>query len=212
MSAARALLDRGLAQLALDLSAVDRERLLAYLALIEKWNRVHALTSVRDPERMVILHLLDSLAVLGHVPEGSLADVGSGAGLPGIPIAIAQPSRPVALIEARAKKAAFLRQAVIELALANVRVEHVRVEERDPAQPRFRVVIARAWGSLRSFCQRCRSLVVPGGTLVAMKASVPAAELEELRALGLAAVAHAVTVPLLAAQRCAVVVRVPEAG
>lgn len=196
----------------LDLPPCHRERLIDYLALLAKWNRVHALTSVREPERMVIVHLLDSLAALPHLPEGELADVGSGAGLPGIPIAIAQPQRPVTLIEARAKKAAFLRQVAIELALANVRVERRRVEDRPPAAPPFRAAISRAFASLRAFCERCRRLVVPGGTLVAMKASVPDAELDELRGLGFAAEKRPLHVPLLGAERCLVLVRVPEAA
>ncbi len=115
-----ALLDDGLAALGLALGPPARAKLLAYLELIGKWNRVHNLTAVRGPERMVVLHLLDSLAVLPHVAgAGTLLDVGTGAGLPGIPLAIARPDLAVTLLDASHKKATFLRQAKAELALAN---------------------------------------------------------------------------------------------
>lgn len=143
----RALLERGLAALGLPMPDDAPDRLLAYLGLLEKWNRTYNLTAIRDPLRMVTHHLLDSLAVLPHLPEGTLADVGAGGGLPGIPLAIAQPWRRVALNDANQKKAAFLKQAVIELQLANAEVHAGRVEAWHPVQ-RFACVITRGFAEL----------------------------------------------------------------
>ena len=122
----QAALDRGLAELALPLAPGATEKLLRYVALLEKWNRTYNLTAIRDPLEMVSHHLLDSLAVVPHLPMGpnaALADVGSGAGLPGIPLAIARADWRVTLNDSNQKKTAFLRQAAIELSLGNVEVQ-----------------------------------------------------------------------------------------
>jgi len=172
----RVALDRGLGELALALPEAAREKLIDYVALLAKWNRTYNLTAIRAPLAMVSHHLLDSLAVLPHLPmpaEGaSLADAGSGAGLPGIPLAVARPEWRVALAEASQKKAAFLRQATIELGLSNVEVYEGRVEAWRPAT-RFVVVISRAFAELADFVSACRHLVQPGGLLAAMKGKEP---------------------------------------
>jgi 16S rRNA (guanine527-N7)-methyltransferase len=171
----RAALDRGLEDLALALSAGARGRLLDYVALLAKWNRTYNLTAIRDPLAMVAQHLLDSLSVLPHLPLGSrarLADAGSGAGLPGIPLAIARPDWRVVLAESSQKKAAFLRQAAIELVLDNVEVHEGRVEAWRP-QPLFDLVISRAFAALADFIAACRHLAGPAGTLAAMKGAAP---------------------------------------
>jgi len=170
-----AALDQGLAQLALSLPASAPASLLKYLGLLSKWNRTYNLTAIRDPLAMVAHHLLDSLAVLPHLPlseRARLADAGSGAGLPGIPIAIARPGWHVALAESSQKKAAFLRQATIELALANVEVHEGRVEAWQPT-PLFDLVISRAFAALGDFIAACRHLVQPAGMLAAMKGAAP---------------------------------------
>lgn len=171
-----AALDRGLGEMALPLSASARERLLDYAALLAKWNRTYNLTAIRDPFAMVAHHLLDSLSVLPHLPlaadRARIADAGSGAGLPGIPLAIARPRWHVALAESSQKKAAFLRQASIELALDNVEVHEGRVEAWRP-QPLFDLVISRAFAALGEFIAACRHLVAPGGVLAAMKGAAP---------------------------------------
>lgn len=174
-----ACLSRGLAELRLPAPKLASDRLLAYLELIGKWNRTFNLTAIRDPLTMVTHHLLDSLAVVEHLPEGSLADVGAGAGLPGIPIAICQPDRPVTLNDASEKKCAFLRQAAIELQLRNVRVEKGRVENWRPIE-RFDVVICRGFSDLTKFVASCRHLLLPHGLLAAMKGSYPGDELAAL--------------------------------
>jgi len=192
----RVALDRGLGELALALPAGAREQLLEYLALLGKWNRTYNLTAIRAPLSMVSHHLLDSLAVLPHLPLASarttLADAGSGAGLPGIPLAVARPDWSVWLAEASQKKAAFLRQAVIELGLSNVEVYEGRVESWRPAE-RFAVVISRAFAELAEFIAACRHLVQPGGFLAAMKGVRPK------NAMGCQVVK--LTVPLLNAER-----------
>ena len=172
----RAALDRGLAEMALVLPAGADELLLEYAALLEKWNRTYNLTAIRDPLAMVVHHLLDSLAVLPHLPlapeHARIADAGSGAGLPGIPLAIARPRWHVALAESNQKKCAFLRQAAIELGLRNVEVHEGRVEAWRP-QPLFDLVISRAFAALGEFTAACGHLVPPKGVLAAMKGVAP---------------------------------------
>jgi 16S rRNA (guanine527-N7)-methyltransferase len=192
----RAALDKGVAQLALSLPASAPATLLEYLALLSKWNRTYNLTAIRDPLAMVAQHLLDSLAVVPHLPLGAharVADAGSGAGLPGIPLAIARPGWHVALAESSQKKAAFLRQATIELALANVEVHEGRVEGWQP-RPLFDLVISRAFAALGDFMAACRHLVRPGGVLAAMKGAAPEDAPRDCRLVRL-------EVPLLGAQR-----------
>jgi 16S rRNA (guanine527-N7)-methyltransferase len=172
-----AALDRGLEEMALALPAGARARLLDYVALIGKWNRTYNLTAIRDPLAMVAHHLLDSLSVMPHLPLGAearLADAGSGAGLPGIPLAIARPRWRIALAETSQKKAAFLRQAAIELSLGNVEVHEGRVQDWRP-QPLFDLVISRAFAALTEFVAACRHLVQPRGMFAAMRGAAPAA-------------------------------------
>jgi 16S rRNA (guanine527-N7)-methyltransferase len=190
----RQALDRGVDELALDLPGGAARQLLGYMALLEKWNRIYNLTAIRQPMQVVSHHLLDSLAVVPHLPIGpgdSLADVGAGAGLPGIPIAIARPQWRVTLNDSSAKKAAFMRQAAIELELANVRVHEGRVEQWAPGE-RFGVVISRAFAELALFLSRCAHLVARDGVFAAMTGAAPPAE--RCRVISL-------KVPLLDAQR-----------
>jgi 16S rRNA (guanine527-N7)-methyltransferase len=198
----RAALDRGLGEMELALPAGARAKLLDYVALIVKWNRTYNLTAIRDPLAMVTHHLLDSLSVLPHLPlaaQARLADAGSGAGLPGIPLAIAQPGWRVALAESSQKKAAFLRQAAIELSLGNVEVHEGRVENWRP-QPLFDLVISRAFAALGEFLAACRHLVHAQGTLAAMRgvardAPDPRCSLIALRVPQLGAQRHLVLCP-----------------
>jgi 16S rRNA (guanine527-N7)-methyltransferase len=201
----RAALERGLAELALPAAAV--ERLLAYAALLAKWNRTYNLTAIREPGKIVTHHLLDSLAVLRELPGGALADVGSGGGLPGIPIAIAEPGRRVTLNDASEKRSAFLRQAVIELALANAHVSHARVESWRPLE-RFSVVISRGFATLAEFVLACRHLVAPGGVLAAMKGVFPRDELARVPAGCECGDIRRLRVPMLQAERHLVLCRV----
>jgi 16S rRNA (guanine527-N7)-methyltransferase len=157
-------------------------RLLAYLSLLDKWNRTHNLTAIREAERMITHHLLDSLAVLPHLPARArlrLIDVGSGGGLPGIPLAIVRPDWQFALLDSNFKKAAFLRQAAIELPLANVEVVSLRVQDYVPATG-FDIAISRAFSDLAVFAAASGGMLVPGGRLVAMKGVYPHEELADL--------------------------------
>ncbi len=205
----QAALDRGLGELALTLPPGAGAKLMSYLDLLAKWNKTYNLTAIRDPLQAVSHHLLDSLAVLPELSDrsGALADVGSGGGLPGIPIAIAQPARRVTLNDASEKKGAFLRQAVIELALANTTVHVGRVEQWHPAEG-FAVVISRGFASLVDFIAGCRHLVAPSGVLAAMKGVFPREELAQVPADCDCREVRHLKVPMLDAERHLVLCRV----
>lgn len=171
-----AQLTQGLAALDVALAPGQVDELMAYLALLAKWNKVYNLTAVREASKMVSHHVLDSLAVLSYLGRGSLLDVGSGGGLPGIPLAIARPEMPVTLLDSNQKKTAFLRQAAIELQLANVEVACERVEGYAPAKL-FDTIISRAFADLGEFVTAARHLLAPGGVLAAMKGVHPHEEI-----------------------------------
>jgi 16S rRNA (guanine527-N7)-methyltransferase len=201
MSAQAALLDEGLAALGVSLPEAARQRLLAYAALLLKWNRVYNLTAIRDPEQAITHHLLDALAALTYLEGvGRLADVGSGGGLPGIPLAIACPALAVTSIETAGKKASFQQQARIELGLTNFSVVNERVENVRPAVP-FDAVISRAFSDLSDFVALTSHLLAPGGRWLAMKGVYPQAELDRLPATVRLVAAPSLRVPGLAAQR-----------
>jgi 16S rRNA (guanine527-N7)-methyltransferase len=200
MSLAVAIAD-GLAAMAIDLPTDARARLEQHLQLISKWNRVHNLTAVRETEQMVILHLLDSLSVLPHL-EGArtVLDVGSGPGLPGIPIAIALPGSHVTLLDSSHKKCAFLQQAKTELGLANVEVVCDRVENWKPRE-KFEAVVSRAFSDLGDFVAQAQHLVAPGGRLIAMKGVYPFDEIARVPVTHRVAKVLELHVPRLDAKR-----------
>lgn len=167
-----ALLAEGLDGLGLPLPEDAKRKLLAYVDLLAKWNRTYNLTAIREPERMVSYHLIDSLAVLPYLPAGTLVDVGSGGGVPGIPLAIARPDLRVTLNDSNHKKGAFMQQVVIELGLANAEVHVGRAEEWRPGRL-FDGAISRAFAELSDFIAACRHLVKPGGFFAAMKGLFP---------------------------------------
>src|SRR5262245_49141103 len=173
-------LPQGLQQLGLVLPDAAQEKLAAYLALVRKWNKVYNLTALRDEERMLTHHLLDSLAVVPHVGEArTLLDVGSGAGFPGIPLALALPELKVTLLDSNHKKTTFMRQAKMQLALANVEVACERVEQH-ARHHAYDIVISRAFAELHEFAGLAGRLAAPGGRLIAMKGVHAAAELGRL--------------------------------
>ena len=172
-------LKRGLIALGLTLDRDTQQRLLDYIALIEKWNRVYNLTAIREPEKMVSHHLLDSLAVTPHLHAKRVLDVGSGAGLPGIPLALVNPDTQVTLLDSNHKKTAFLNQAVMELKLKNTEVCSERVESWQ-TQNRFDVVISRAFSDMGEFVRVTRHLLAPGGMFAAMKGMHPYEEIDKL--------------------------------
>jgi 16S rRNA (guanine527-N7)-methyltransferase len=162
---------------------------------------VHNLTAVREPEQMVVVHLLDSLSLLPHLGEArTLIDVGSGAGFPGIPIAIARPDVQVTLLDSSHKKGTFLEQARTELGLANVRVVCERVEQFKP-EAGFDVVVSRAFADLADFVAQSQHLVTPGGRILAMKGVYPFEEIARVPATHRVADVVELTVPSLDAKR-----------
>jgi 16S rRNA (guanine527-N7)-methyltransferase len=159
-------LEHGLAALGLALPAGAVERLLDYQALLERWNGAYNLTAVRDPAEMVTRHLLDSLAILPYVQGATLADLGTGPGLPGIVLAIAAPGRQVLLVDSNGKKVRFLREAIRALKLEGVRAVQSRVED---VEGRFDCITARAFASLADMLGWGGHLLAPGGVWLAMK-------------------------------------------
>lgn len=204
-----ARLDRGLAVLGISLPPDARQKLLDYVAILRKWNAVYNLTAIRDPATIVSNHLLDSLAVKPFLPEVPLLDVGAGAGLPGIPLAIARPQTKVTLVDASQKKAAFMQQAAAELALANVTALHQRVESWRPATL-FPAIISRAFAELADFVRLTRHLLAPGGAFYAMKGRKPADEIARLPAGFRVRQVHDLAVPELDAERCLIVIEATQ--
>jgi len=190
----------GVAALGLNLPDGAEAKLLAYLALLDKWNRVYNLTAVRDTERMVSHHLLDSLAAVPFFQGETALDVGSGGGLPGIPLAIARPELQVTLIDSIAKKTAFLLQAKTELGLANLQVVTSRVEDFKP-ETKFDAITSRAFSDLKEFVTLTRHLLSPTGHWLAMKGLIPHEELVSLPGWTRVSANHALAVPGLEASR-----------
>ena len=173
------LLAQGVASMGLTVTLEAQEKLLAYLNLLHKWNKVYNLTAVREPLEMVTLHLLDSLSVLPHVHSRNLLDVGSGGGLPGIVLAICKPELQVTTIDTVQKKAIFMRQVKGELGLDNLTAVHARVENFQPSEP-IELVISRAFSEIALFIQLTKHLIAENGQWFAMKGVMPSAELEGL--------------------------------
>lgn len=194
----------GLSELGLPVTVQQIDLLTRFLGLLEKWNRAFNLSGVRDPEDMVVRHVLDSLTALPYLHGLCVLDVGTGAGLPGLPLAVLQPRRQFTLLDSGGKKTRFVRHAVGELSLTNVTVVQTRIEEYESADA-FDTVICRAFASLGAFARDCGRLVASGGRLVALKGRFPQDELAELPADWQATEVVAVTVPGLAGQRHVVV-------
>ncbi len=204
-------LAQGLSALNLNLNAAQQGLLLDYLALLAKWSKVYNLTAVREPESMLRLHLLDSLAALPPLLRHTLGaatrvlDVGSGGGLPGSAFAIAAPELSVTCVDTVAKKTRFITQVAAELGLKNLRAEHARVEELKAAP--FPLITSRAFASLPDFVQLTRALLAPGGVWMAMKGQHPAEEIAALPADIDVFHVEQLQVPGLDAQRCIVWMR-----
>lgn len=188
---------------------VQLEQLVAYQALLARWNNTFNLTAVREEGDMVIRHLLDSLSVLAHLGSASCIDVGTGAGLPGIPLAIMRPQQAFHLLDSNGKKTRFLFQVKTALCLDNIEVHQARVESFRP-ESRFATVVSRAFASLQEMVRDCRHLVVPGGSLLAMKGVYPERELQECGPERLDAAVYPLGVPGLKEQRHLVELRLPS--
>ena len=179
----RAKLEAGLQEMGLQIGAEQQQKLLDYVALIYKWNQVHNLTSVREPLEMVTLHILDSLSVLPYIDCKRLLDVGAGAGLPSIPLAICLPELQVTAIDAVQKKVSFMRQAKAQLGLNNFNVIHGRIEEQEvPSKDmseKFDVITSRAFSEIGLFVKLTKHLLADGGRWLAMKGVIPQQEFDK---------------------------------
>jgi len=161
-------LSMGLEDMQLDVDDKMQAALLAYLALLQKWNKAYNLTAIRDLDQMVIRHLLDSLSLISFVEASPVLDVGTGAGLPGIPLAICLPHLSFVLLDSNSKKTRFLKQVKIELGLDNIEIVHARVEDYQPAEP-FQIITCRAFAALNTILDRTQHLVTSTTRLLAMK-------------------------------------------
>jgi len=161
-------LSQGLSRMGLEISPTTQARLLDYLRLMQKWNRAYNLTAIRDLDQMVIRHLLDSLSILPYVDSSPVLDVGSGAGLPGIPLALALPDSDFVLVDSNGKKTRFLTQVKIELGIENLEVIHSRVEQYQPGIG-FGIITCRAFAALNTILERTQHLVTSSTRILAMK-------------------------------------------
>jgi 16S rRNA (guanine527-N7)-methyltransferase len=201
-----ARLASGVAELGMDLLPPLQEKLLAYLQLMAKWNRVYNLTALRTPGEWVTHHVLDSLAVLPYIDGPRVVDVGSGAGLPGLVLAIARPEWHIVSVDAVDKKAAFQRQAVAELGLGNVQVEGCRVEDLMLPE-KADTVVSRAFSNLGEFVRLTRHLLRPDGRWAAMKGKTPQEEVAALPGDIRVRQTVQLNVPGLHAERCLVLMK-----
>jgi 16S rRNA (guanine527-N7)-methyltransferase len=198
------VLAAGLADLGLNVPDSAQQKLLAFRDLLLKWNKTYNLTALRDPAQAISHHLLDSLAILPLLDGGNLLDVGSGGGLPGIPLAIARPELQVCMVDTVQKKTTFLQQAVIELGLKNVTVNHARVEEM---QGQYAQITSRAFAELGLFVSLTRHLLAPNGRWLAMKGIRPDDELKGLPADIVLEAIIPLTVPGLGAERHLIILK-----
>jgi len=199
-------LNQGLAALGLPLRDEVRAKLLEYVNLLEKWNKTYSLTSIRGAAKIVSVHLLDCLAVVPHLSGRKLLDVGSGAGLPGIPLALARPDAKVTLLDSSHKKTAFLRQVLTELHVTNASVQCERVENWRP-EIGFDCVVSRAYADLSEFVTSTAHALSAAGVFAAMKGVYPFEEIDKLPSGFRVIDVIRIEVPMLASQRHLVLMR-----
>ena len=200
MEACRNILISGLKTLNLSFKPEQIEQLLGFIKLIAKWNKAYNLTAVRNNEDMARLHILDSLAILPHIEGKRVIDIGTGAGLPGIPLAIFLPEVEFVLLDSNAKKTRFVQQVILELKLKNVSVIHSRAEDYQP-ELGFDIITTRAFTNLADMVKMTAHLLSPNGVLLAMKGLIPEAELAEINAK---TTLLPIKVPEVEAERCLV--------
>ncbi len=198
MEQCRKILQQGLAEMGLGYQPGQLDMLLDFLVLMNKWNKAYNLTAIRDVEQMATLHILDSLAVLPYINGPRVADIGTGAGLPGIPLAVLSADTEFVLVDSNSKKTRFVQQAVLELKLSNVRVVHSRVEDFQPEQL-FSTVMMRAFADMKTIMRLTRHLLAENGRLLAMKGVNPVQELQEIEENGQVI---PLSVPGIEAERC----------
>lgn len=202
-------LTTGLAEMNISLTEEQQQKLLAYLALLLKWNHAYNLTAVRDPKEMVPRQLLDSLSILPFIQGQRILDVGTGAGLPGIPLAIALPDSSFTLLDSNGKKTRFVQQARMELGLENVAVVQGRVEDHK-ADGGYHTITCRAFAALPKIMKLTRHLAAAGTQLVAMKGTAPGEEIAVLEKSGLSAEIKPLQLPMTEGERHVILVRYPK--
>ena len=168
----REQLDAGLQQTSLSVSDSQRTKLVDYVLLLSKWNKTHNLTAIKSPAEMITRHVLDSLSISPYVTAGALLDVGAGAGLPGIPLAVTRDDISVTLVDSVNKKTQFMAFAATARGLANVTVQHSRIENLS-VENQFPMVTARAFADIGKLCELTRGYILPGGRILAMVGRVP---------------------------------------
>jgi 16S rRNA (guanine527-N7)-methyltransferase len=198
----------GLKQMGLEIGQAQQQKLLEYLALLMKWNQVYNLTAIRDPDEMVSRQILDSLSILPLVQGKKILDVGTGAGLPGIPLAICMPEASFTLIDSNGKKTRFVQQAKMELGLDNLQVQQTRVEQLEATQ-RFDTITSRAFAALTKIVELTSRLLSKDGVLLAMKGAIPKQEVETLEANGFDIGIEELTPPI-SEERHAIMIRAGE--
>ncbi|NQX87355.1 MAG: 16S rRNA (guanine(527)-N(7))-methyltransferase RsmG [Halioglobus sp.] len=203
------LLAHGSDQLGLSLEPEQRAQLLEYLTLLARWNRAYNLTAVRDERHMVTRHLLDSIAVSPFLSGKRFIDVGTGPGLPGLPLAIIHPRQNFHLLDSGGKKTRFLFQVKTALCLDNIVVHQARAEAFQADQP-YDAVLSRAFASLQAMAAMCRHLLAVGGRFLAMKGAFPARELDHIRRAYSEIKVHSLDIPGLAEQRHLVEIALPQ--
>ncbi|MDO9170078.1 MAG: 16S rRNA (guanine(527)-N(7))-methyltransferase RsmG [Methylobacter sp.] len=206
MEACRKILVSGIAALNGSVTDNQLDQLISFIKLIEKWNKAYNLTAIRDREEMARLHILDSLAILPYIEGARVIDIGTGAGLPGIPLAICLPEIHFTLLDSNAKKTRFVQQVVLELKLKNVQVVHSRVENYHPEKA-YDAVLTRAFASLSDIVKLTSHLLDRKGVLLAMKGQNLDAELELIAAKK---TVISVSVPGTDVDRCLVRIELPE--
>lgn len=199
-------LTTGISELSVPVSMLAQQQLLDYLALMQKWNKAYNLTAIRDPHEMVIRHLLDSLCILPWVKGPRLLDIGTGGGLPGIPVAVLRPDIEVVLLDSNGKKTRFLQQVKIELALKNVTVVHARIEQYQPEE-RFPQIVSRAFSSLELFAGLALPKLADKGELLAMKGLLPQEEISALKVEAMQVDVVPLAVPMLAEARHLILIK-----
>ncbi|MBB71755.1 MAG: 16S rRNA (guanine(527)-N(7))-methyltransferase RsmG [Legionellales bacterium] len=201
-------LSQGIDALGLAVTTTQQQQLLDYIHLLAKWNKAYNLTAVRHIGDMVGRHLLDSLSIIPYLAGGRLIDVGTGPGLPGIPLAIVFADKTFTLLDSNGKKTRFLTQAVTELGLDNVQIINARVEEFKPEQT-YDTVVSRAFSDLKDMVEKTQHLCAEDGQFLAMKGKYPADEIQALPETVIVTAVHPLRVPTVTGERHAVVIKNP---